>query len=197
MMLTRWCAVIYQSFDWLIYLFFSWHNSIYLFIYCIIFFTRQETVPFHTVWLKRNMLLFLPVLFCSVYMRRCTCWGQYLHIRECSFGYTSNFTTWWNVIKWELQVKRKAVLFCDHSYKIYLNPKGPNILLDNYFSLFLTYNIYLAWHNMDRAVRQNLRCSLIQAVSQEEPSDRKPDPWPLWMAGHAQLKFVMMECLKT
>ena len=26
---------------------------------------------------------------------------------------------------------------------------------------------------------QNLRCSLIQAVSREEPSDRKPDPWPL------------------
>ena len=40
---------------------------------------------------------------------------------------------------------------------------------------------------------QNLRCSLIQAVNQEEPSDRKPDPWPLWMAGHAQLKFVMTE----
>ena len=38
--------------------------------------------------------------------------------------------------------------------------------------------------------RQNLRCSLIQAVSQEKPSDRKPDPWPLWMPGHAQLKFV-------
>ena len=45
--------------------------------------------------------------------------------------------------------------------------------------------------------RQNLRCSLIQAVSQEEPSDRKSDPWPLWMAGHAQLKFVMTECSKT
>ena len=45
--------------------------------------------------------------------------------------------------------------------------------------------------------RQNLRCSLIQAVSQEEPSERKPDPWPLWMAGHAQLKFVMTECSKT
>ena len=45
--------------------------------------------------------------------------------------------------------------------------------------------------------RQNLRCSLIQAVSQEEPSDRKPDPSPLWMAGHAQLKFVMTECSKT
>ena len=37
--------------------------------------------------------------------------------------------------------------------------------------------------------RQNLRCSLIQAVNQEELSNRKPDPWPLWMAGHAQLKF--------
>ena len=45
--------------------------------------------------------------------------------------------------------------------------------------------------------RQNLRCSLIQAVNQEEPSYRKPDPWPLWMAGHAQLKFVMTECSKT
>ena len=31
-----------------------------------------------------------------------------------------------------------------------------------------------------RAVCQNRRCSLLQAVSQEEPSDRKPDPWPLW-----------------
>ena len=45
--------------------------------------------------------------------------------------------------------------------------------------------------------RQNLRFSLIQAVNQEEPSDRKPDPWPLWMTGHAQLKFVMTECSKT
>ena len=45
--------------------------------------------------------------------------------------------------------------------------------------------------------RQNLCCSLIQAVNQEEPSDRKSDPWPLWMAGHAQLKFVMTECSKT
>ena len=45
--------------------------------------------------------------------------------------------------------------------------------------------------------RQNLRCSLIQTVSQEEPSDRKLDPWPLWMAGHEQLKFVMTECSKT
>ena len=34
-------------------------------------------------------------------------------------------------------------------------------------------------------------------MSQEEPSDRKSDPWPLWMAGHAQLKFDMTECSKT
>ena len=45
--------------------------------------------------------------------------------------------------------------------------------------------------------RQNLRCSLKQAVSQEEPSNRKPDPWPLSMTGHAQLKCVMTECSKT
>ena len=37
----------------------------------------------------------------------------------------------------------------------------------------------------------------MQAVNQEEPSDRKSDPWPLWMAGHVQLKFVMTECSKT
>ena len=45
--------------------------------------------------------------------------------------------------------------------------------------------------------RQNLRCSLLQAMRQEEPSDRKPDPWPLWMAGHEQLKCFMAECSKT
>ena len=39
--------------------------------------------------------------------------------------------------------------------------------------------------------------SPMRAVNQEEPTDRKPDPWSLWMAGHAQLKFVMTECSKT
>ena len=48
-----------------------------------------------------------------------------------------------------------------------------------------------------RAVSPEPPLSLIQAVSQEEPSDRKSDPWPLWLAGHAQLKFVMAECSKT
>ena len=41
--------------------------------------------------------------------------------------------------------------------------------------------------------------SLLAHTSREskEPSDRKPDPWPLRMAGHAQLKCVMTECSKT
>ena len=30
-----------------------------------------------------------------------------------------------------------------------------------------------------------------------QPSDGKPDPWPLWMAEHAQLKFNLTECSKT
>ena len=53
------------------------------------------------------------------------------------------------------------------------------------------------WACASAQSRQNLCYSLIQAVNQEEPSDRKPDPWPLWMVGHAQLKFVMTECSKT
>ena len=68
-------------------------------------------------------------------------------------------------------------------------------------SEFGTYRLCEQWWFRRACVsaqsRQNLRCSLIQAVNQEEPSDRKPDPWPLWMAGHAQLKFVMTECSKT
>ena len=39
--------------------------------------------------------------------------------------------------------------------------------------------------------------SPMRAAKVQEPSDRKPDPWPLWMAGHAQLQFVMTECSKT
>ena len=41
--------------------------------------------------------------------------------------------------------------------------------------------------------------SLLTHTSSESrgTSDRKPDPWPLWMAGHAQLKFVMTECSMT
>ena len=51
------------------------------------------------------------------------------------------------------------------------------------------------WH-MDH-VKRIWYLSPVRAVSQEEPSDRKPDPWPIWIAGHALLKFVMTECSKT
>ena len=50
--------------------------------------------------------------------------------------------------------------------------------------------------HLDR-VKQIWYLSPMRAVNQEVPSDRRPDPWPLWMAGHAQLKFVMTECSKT
>ena len=63
-------------------------------------------------------------------------------------------------------------------------------------SEFVTYRLR-EQRRFRREPRQNLFCLLIQAVSQEEPSDRKPDHKPLWMAEHAQLKFVMTESLKT
>ena len=69
---------------------------------------------------------------------------------------------------------------------ILFGPRQPNLVLTTYASSEVS--------GEPAQSRQNLRCSLIQEVSQEEPSDRKPDHWPLWMAGHAQLKFVMTEC---
>ena len=76
-----------------------------------------------------------------------------------------------------------------------------NLLKWTASSKFGTYHLCEQWRFRRACAfaqsRQNLRCSLIQAVNQEEPSDRKSDPWPLWMVGHAQLKFVMMECSKT
>ena len=75
--------------------------------------------------------------------------------------------------------------------------------LKTYFLIKLLYSIIKATKiirinkcYMGR-VKRIWCCSLIQAVSQEEPSDRKPDPRPVWMAGYAQLKFVMTECSKT
>ena len=83
-----------------------------------------------------------------------------------------------------------------------------NNFLGTYSTLYRTYGprqanlVLIAYASSEGSgepaqSRQNLRNSLIQAVSQEEPSDTKPDPWPRWMAGHAQLKFVMTECSKT
>ena len=124
--------------------------------------------------------------------------------------------TWiWNVIlKWSVITVSKILLlyhlqedFTDASVQTVLNwynlVNGPLIpvIIWTASSEFGTYSL-CEQQRFRRACafaqsRQNLRCSLIQAVSQEEPSDRKPDPWPLWMAGHAQLNFVMTECSKT
>ena len=87
------------------------------------------------------------------------------------------------------------ICFSDLSIKLYISQNWTAS------SEFGTYRLCEQWRFRRACAsaqsRQNLRCSLMQAVSQEEPSDRKPDPWPLWMAGHAQLKFVMTECSKT
>ena len=55
--------------------------------------------------------------------------------------------------------------------------------------IYSSYLVYFRWASSSEfgtyrliafaQSRQNLRCSLIQAMSQEDPSDRKPDPWPL------------------
>ena len=91
---------------------------------------------------------------------------------------------------------------------------GTLLLADQNVEMYNKMNKLSMRHQMDRVKRiwylspmraAKVQASLrIRAVSpepllahtssdQEEPSDRKPDPWPLWMAGHAQLKFVMSE----
>ena len=119
------------------------------------------------------------------------------------------FDKFWIIIRDNFHIKHISDLFCSH-----IKSTSFYIFMCDYFSSRDIFNIKWAassefgtyrlceQRRFRRACasaqsRQNLRCSLIQAVSQEEPSDRKPDPWPLWMAGHAQLKFGMTECSKT
>ena len=66
------------------------------------------------------------------------------------------------------------------SYNIPL--RSVNIIIWTASSEFGTYRLF-EQRRFRRACasaqsRQNLRCSLIQAVNQEELSDRKPVPWP-------------------
>ena len=103
--------------------------------------------------------------------------------------------------------KGKQNTTCQKWRKIFLNFRSFTFLIKNILiiwavsSEFGTYRL-CEQRRFRRACastqsRQNLRCLLIQAMNQEEPSDRKPDPWPLWMAGHAQSKIGMTECSKT
>ena len=103
---------------------------------------------------------------------------------------------------WRYMYAPKCYVMCGHKiFMAWRYPLNNNDVIWAAPSEFGTYRL-CEQRRFRRACasaqsRQNLRCSLIQAVSQEDPSDRKPDPWPLWMAGHAQLKFVMTECSKT
>ena len=104
-----------------------------------------------------------------------------------------------NLMSWlkcsqNTNLKRSLFRICSNSHRCQLTdgPRQANLVL----------NRLCEQRRFRRACasaqsRQNLRYSLIQAVSQEGPSDRKPDPWPRWMAGHVQLKFVITECSKT
>ena len=64
-----------------------------------------------------------------------------------------------------------------------------------YLSPMRAAKVLASVHN--RAVSPEPALLAYTSSDQEEPSDRKPDPWHLWMAGYAQLKFFMTECTKT
>ena len=123
--------------------------------------------------------------------------------------------TWKVHVHWKLK-ENTIVSAPDHCLFVYFSQSTKASLMDVLYTLHRLLLEHFIWtassefgtyqlceqRRFRRACasaqsRQNLRCSLIQAVSQEEPSDRKSDPWPLWMARHAQLKFVMTECSKT
>ena len=98
--------------------------------------------------------------------------------------------------------KTKLCFICQFQIvesRLYFN--APTVINWTASSEFGTYRLGEQWRFRRSCAsaqsHQNLRCSLIQAVSQEEPSDRKPDPWPPWMAGHAQLNLVTTECSQT
>ena len=103
----------------------------------------------------------------------------YFQVKLTLMPSVPKFGTWQLV---QTQIKRRLIRVYTVCFIVINGPRQANLVLIAYASA---------------QSRQNLRCSLIQAVCQEEPSDRKPDPWSLWMAGHAQLKFVMTECSKT
>ena len=83
-----------------------------------------------------------------------------------------------------LKVRRHILLMCHLLNVFKYGPREANLVL-------------IAYASSESSGEPAHRCSLIRAVNQEEPSDRKPDPWPSWMARHAQLKFVMTECSRT
>ena len=88
---------------------------------------------------------------------------------------------------WSLETRGNAVTsylfpyWGDHGANIFVltlsNSKRMSINLSFISKLYL-----------DR-VKRIWYLSPVRAASQKEPSDRKPDPWPLWMAGHSNLSW--------
>ena len=86
----------------------------------------------------------------------------------------------------------------EYPRRMFLWRNKDNWAVSSEFSTFrLCEQRRFRWACASAQSRQYLLCSLIEAVCQEDPSDRKPDPLPLWMSGHVQLKFIMTECSKT
>ena len=112
------------------------------------------------------------------------CWGPV----SLGFGFDSIFLLWlaakvpfWKEVPWELLLK--FLLYAHDqgcvAYLLYFLQQYKTMIWTA-SSEFGTYRL-CEQRRFRRACasaqsRQNLRCSLIQAVSQEEPSDRKPDP---------------------
>ena len=88
----------------------------------------------------------------------------------------------WNAIVGHV-ADRIATHFCCKRNDLTVHDSFPVITISfvNVSTQLYLGRVKQIWYlsSMPAAKVQILRCSLIQAVSQEEPSDRKPDPWPL------------------
>ena len=116
------------------------------------------------------------------------CIGYFLKLKSNISKLLSYKITEYRYTGWLWEQNFDAMLSSKYHKQTIYGPRQANLVLITYAS---------SEGSGEPAHPRILRCSLIQAVSQEEPSDRKPDLWPLWMAGHAQLKLVMTECSKT
>ena len=146
------------------------------------------------------------------------CHSKRVHscVMHRSISYLLNLQLFWAKISWILPwqpyLRHPIFIKCWSCHRNKIPWQQNSFILKGYsairiketYSYLYIWDMTLYWPTVFFIIwtasaqsRQNRRCSLIQAVNQEEPSNRKPDPRPLWMAGHAQLKFVMTECSKT
>ena len=143
-------------------------------VFFVLFFLCSKGHILSYQWSKYPELSFKGVAYVIIYQNalKCSTWSEVFKSSVCHLVYvpTSFFST--------------SVTF---DKIILISPKQVGDRFENVSwtasSEFGTYRL-CEKRRFRRACasaqsRQNLRCSLIEAVSQEEPSDRKPDPWPL------------------